>query len=89
MARRDPAVGLGRVQVQVLASLASGSKSVQTLAHDWPGLTDRATRAACHRLAWRGLVDVAGWNAYNQRTYCLTKQGAEVERQVNALVDED
>lgn len=74
---------LGRTQVLVLRLLADGPKSAQTLGYDWPGLTESSARSAVMRLARRGFTDMAGWNAYNQRTYCLTEKGAEVERSLN------
>lgn len=89
MARRDPAVGLGPTQVLVLRLLASGSKSASYLAYDHPALTESSARSAVMRLAGRGLADVAGWDDYERRTYCLTTKGAEVERNLNAADDEE
>lgn len=80
---------LGRTQMLVLRLLAGGAKSAQTLGHDWPGLTASSARSAVMRLGMRGLVDMAGWNDYNQRTYRLTEKGAEVERSLNRDKDEE
>jgi DNA-binding HxlR family transcriptional regulator len=83
-ARKRGAAGLGRTQKLVLRLLASGSKSARHLAYDWPGLTESAAHSAVRRLGDRGLVDVAGWDNRDGRTYCLTERGAAVERSLNA-----
>lgn len=81
--RRRGGVGLGRTQVLVLRLLASGPKSVRTLSYDWPDLTESAARSAVNRLGDRGLVDMAGWDRNDGRTFCLTARGREVEAALN------
>jgi DNA-binding HxlR family transcriptional regulator len=81
--RRDRTAGLGRTQILVLRLLADNAKSARHLSYDWPGLTESAARSAVSRLADRGLVDMAGWDVRDGRTYCLTARGAEVERGLN------
>lgn len=83
--RRGDDANLGRTQILVLRLLASGSKSVRHLAYDWPGLTESAARGAVMRLADRALVDVAGWDDYNGRTYFLTERGRAVEAALSVI----
>lgn len=87
--RQRRRVGLGRTQKLVLRLLADGSKSARHLAYDWPSLTESAARSAVHRLGERSLVDVAGWDSRDGRTYCLTDRGREVEQALNTDGDED
>jgi DNA-binding PadR family transcriptional regulator len=87
--RRNPAANLGRTQKLVLRLLADRPKSIQHLGYDWPGLTESAAYSAVMRLADRGLVDVAGWDDYDRRTYRLTEKGAEVEAGLNVSVETD
>lgn len=82
-------VPLGRTQKLVLSLLAGHSKSIRTLAADWPGLTESSVRSSLTRLARRALVDVAGFDDYERRTYCLTSRGAEVEASLNLDLDGD
>lgn len=93
MARRDPSKGLGRTQRLVLHLLAFGAKSTRTLAYDMPlWFTPTAMYGAVMRLANRGLVDFAGWDESQDRTYCLTERGAAVERALDPdpeLEDDD
>jgi DNA-binding PadR family transcriptional regulator len=83
--------GFGYTQKLVLRLLASGdsARSVRQLANDWPGLTESAVFGALGRLARRGLVDVAGWDDYERRTYRLTEKGIKVERELTGLDAED
>lgn len=90
MARKRGAVGLGRTQRLVLSILASqGPCSARELEYHWPTLTESSAGSALRRLGDRGLVDAAGWNYSNQRTYGLTEQGYEVEAGLNTEYDED
>jgi predicted ArsR family transcriptional regulator len=82
--RRD--APLGRTQQLVLHLLADNSKSVRTLAYDWPGLTENSVRSALERLGMRGLVDLADRHGERGRVYRLTAKGVEVE---NALIEPD
>lgn len=86
--RQRGAAGLGRTQRLVLQLLASGDgpKSARHLEYDWPGLTESAARSALDRLGMRGLVDMAGWDRRDGRTYCLTERGSQVERELNETV---
>lgn len=87
MARRAPGVGLGRTQVTVLRLLAMDAKSVRTLAYDGFGLSESSARSALDRLGRRGLVD----RRFNRDdlVYFLTSDGAEVERSLLALDDDE
>jgi ATP-dependent DNA ligase/DNA-binding MarR family transcriptional regulator len=87
--RKEPGEGLGRTQVLVLRLLYMDSKSVRTLSYDGFGLTESSARAALQRLGMRGLVDREHRQSTRETVYFLTAEGAEVERALTGIDDDE
>lgn len=77
---------LGRTQQLVLHLLASGGKTVETLAYDWPTLTESSVGNALGRLARRGLVDRQ--NPHGAYEWYLTDKGRAVEAELVGADDD-
>jgi predicted transcriptional regulator len=69
-------VSLGRVQKQVLASLINHDATVDTLAWDWPGLSESSVRGAVGSLYQKGMVEPVRWER-SSRVWSITKRGSD------------
>jgi len=82
-------MSFGRTQQIVMHLLAGGSKPISRIVHDWPGLTESSVRSAIDSLSRRGLVDLADRHHERGRVFQLTPKGAEAEKTLAGITDDD
>lgn len=64
-------------QLPVLLSLANNSRTVRTIAHDWPGMNDGMARSIVDALGRKGLVDADRFDRDARRSWKLSRRGYE------------
>lgn len=85
--RQAPEKGLGRTQITILQLLANGPKKVRDIERDGFGISAATARSTLTRLGMRGLVDRKF--SYRELEYFLTDEGAEVEKHLTGIEDDE